>query len=113
MELVKKKREINIENEKFIMTFDMRSIATYKELTGNNFNMSIHKLFQYDDEEIINFIASTLRREETPDMPLGQELLDGDVLYFLLNHTMDVITLVAESLPEGKNDKKKESLKKI
>lgn len=107
MNLVKKVKEINIENEKFIMTFDMKSIATYKELTGTNFNRGTHKLFQYDDEEIINFIASTLRREENPDTPLGREVLDGDILYFLINHTLDVITLVAESLPEGKENKKK------
>ena len=112
MNLVKKVKEINIENENFIMAFDMKSIATYKELTGTNFNMGAHKLFQYDDEAIINFIASTLRRQEKPDTPLAREVLDGDILYFLINHTMDVITLVAESLPESKDNKKKESLKR-
>lgn len=108
MELVKKIKEINIEGEEFIMTFDMRSIATYKEIAVTSFNRGATKLFQFDDEAVIYFIASTLRRKETPDIPLGNEVVQGDLVYFLLNHTMDVIELVAESLPENKNSKKKE-----
>jgi len=107
MELARKVKEININDEEFIMTFDMRSIATYKEITGTSFNRGVHKLFQYDNEEIINFIASTLRRKETPDIPLGREVLEGDVLYFLINHTLDVITLIVKSLPEDKTNKKR------
>ena len=113
MNLVKKVKEINIENENFIMAFDMRSIATYKELTGTNFNRGVTKLFQFDDEAIIYFIASTLRRAETPDIPLGKEVIEGDLIYFLINCTMEVINLVAESLPENKSSKKKENLKKM
>lgn len=113
MDLVKKVREFNIENEKFIMTFDMRSIAVYKELTGDSFNRGVSKLLGFDDEAIIYFIASTLRREETPDTPLGQEVIEGDLIYFLINCTMEVINLVAESLPEDKSVKKNENLRKI
>lgn len=107
MDLVKKVKEITIENEEFVMTFDMKSIATYKELTGTNFNRGVSKLFAYDDEAIINFIACTLRRKETPTEPLGKEVLEGDVLYFLMNHTLDVIILVTDSLPDNKTSKKK------
>ena len=31
MDLVKKVKEITIENEEFIMTFDMKSIASYQK----------------------------------------------------------------------------------
>lgn len=113
MELVKKIKEINIEGEEFIMTFDMKSIATYKDITGTSFNRGATKLFQFDDEAVIYFIASTLRRKETPDIPLGNEVVQGDLIYFLLNHTMNVIELVAESLPENKNSKKKEKQMKM
>lgn len=106
MDLVKKEKEIQIEDKSYIMAFDMKSIATYKELTGNNFNRGVHRLFSYDDEEIINFIACTLRNKSTPDKPLGAEVKNGDILYFLLNHTGDVIDLIADSLPNNNSKKK-------
>ncbi|MDU4952976.1 hypothetical protein HF846_13940 [Clostridium cadaveris] len=106
MDLVKKVKEITIENEEFIMTFDMKSIAVYKEITGESFVAGTQKLFDFDDEAIINFIASTLRRKSEPDKPLGKEIIEGDILYFLLNHTNDVIMLVSDSLPDKSSKKK-------
>ncbi|MBS6503878.1 MAG: hypothetical protein KH415_20075 [Clostridium sp.] len=106
MNLLKKSKKINIENEEFIMEFDMRSIATYKELSDKSFTLGVRDLFKYDDREIILFIASTLRRKENPNEPLGEEVLNGDILYFLMNHTDDVIELIAMSLPT-ENSKKK------
>lgn len=106
MNLLKKSKELCIENEEFVMEFDMRSIAAYKELSDKPFTKAIRELFKYDDEEIIKFIACTLRRKEEPTKPLGREVLDGDVLYFLLNHTNDVIELVAMSLPSDNSKKK-------
>lgn len=106
MDLVKKVKEITIENEEFIMTFDMKSIAVYKEITGEAFVLGTQKLFSYDDEAIINFIASTLRRKSDPNKPLGNEIIEGNILYFLLNHTEDVIMLVADSLPDKSSKKK-------
>lgn len=105
MDLVKKTREITINDDNFIMAFDMRSVAEYSELTGKSFVSSIDKLFNYDDATILNFIACTLRRKEEPEKPLGKEVLEGDILYYLLNHHRDVINLVVESLPS--NDGKK------
>lgn len=106
MNLLKKSKKINIENEEFIMEFDMRSIAIYKELSDKSFTLGVRELFKYDDREIILFIASTLRRKENPNEPLGEEVLNGDILYFLINHTDDVIELIAMSLPI-ENSKKK------
>lgn len=106
MNLIKTVKEIKIENEEFIMTFDMKSIAVYKELTGESFVKGNGELFKYDDEAILNFIASTLRRKEEPKKPLGAEILEGDILYFLLNHSTDVINIVASSLPDKKDSKK-------
>lgn len=106
MDLVKKAKDITIEDEEFIMTFDMKSIAVYKEITGESFVAGTQKLFAFDDEAIINFIASTLRRKSEPDKPLGKEIIEGDILYFLLNHTNDVIMLVSDSLPDKSSKKK-------
>ncbi|WP_462427198.1 hypothetical protein [Fusobacterium varium] len=106
MDLVKKTKDITIEDEEFIMTFDMKSIAVYKEITGESFVVGTQKLFNFDDESIINFIASTLRRKSEPDKPLGKEIVEGDILYFLLNHTNDVIMLVSDSLPDKSSKKK-------
>lgn len=108
MNLLKKSKELTIENEEFVMEFDMRSIASYKELFNSSFTKGVIDLFKYDDEEILKFISCTLRRKEEPTKPLGREVLEGDVLYFLLNHKDDVIELVAMSLPsESSNNSKK------
>lgn len=106
MNLVKKEIDIEIEGDQYVMTFDMRSIATYKEITGASFVMGTNKLFKYDDEEIINFIASTLREKNNPKKPLGKRILEGDILYFLLNHSADVIDLIVSSLPDSTSKKK-------
>lgn len=106
MELVKKIKEINIENEEFIMAFDMKSIATYKDLTGRFFSRGVSELFKENDEEIIYFIASTLRRRETPNIPLGKEVLEGDILFFVMNLKIMAIELVMMSLPTETSKKK-------
>ena len=49
MNLVKKVKEFKINGQDYIMTFDMRSIPVYKELTGNSFLQSSAKLGQFDD----------------------------------------------------------------
>lgn len=109
MNLVKKEKEINIDGEEFIMTFDMRSLAVYKELSNKPFTLGVHELFKYDDNAIIMFIASTLRRKEEVNRPLGREVLEGDILYFLMAHGDDVIDLIVKSLPSDntENSKKK------
>lgn len=106
MELVKKIKEINIENEEFIMAFDMKSIAIYKDLTGRFFSRGVSELFKENDEEIIYFIASTLRRKETPNIPLGKEVLEGDILFFVMNLKIMAIELVMMSLPTETSKKK-------
>lgn len=105
MNLIKKKREFKIGDKEYLMTFDMKSIATYKEMTGKSFVTGADKLYKYDDEEIINFIGSTLREKENPNKPIGKEIYNMDILYFLLNHTTDVIILVADSMPSSKGKK--------
>jgi hypothetical protein len=106
MNLTRKEVQLNIENEEFIMTFDNRSIATYQDL-GKSFSQGYHKLITYDDEAIIDFIACTLRRKSEPNKPLGREVLEGDILFFLVTLAGVVISLIAESLPESKGVKKK------
>ena len=107
MDLVKKKKEIKIDDIEYIICFDMKSILTYKQLTGRFFSHGITNLFKLDDEEIIYFIASTLRIKEEEDEPLGLEVINGDVLAYLINFKNIVIEIIAESLPTGDNSKKK------
>ena len=64
MNLVRKEKEIKIGKEEYIMFFDMNSIVTYKEITKQSFSEGVKKLFEEDDEEVMYFIASTLRKKE-------------------------------------------------
>ena len=112
MNLLKKELKKEIGGEKYILTFDMKSIAIYKELTGRTFSSGLANLFKEDDEETIYFIASSLRREEDPKNPLGIEVLETDVLFLLLNMKWEIIDLVAQSFPKDNTSKKKEVTKK-
>lgn len=111
MNIVKKIREVEIGDENYIMTFDMRSIATFKEITGKSFLQSSAKLGLLDDEIILGFIAATLRKADDENKPLGKAIYDMDIMYLLLNLSEIVIELVTSSLPQqtkgAKTPKKK------
>lgn len=107
MNLIKKQEQINIDGIDYVICFDMRSICKYKELTGRFFSTGINKLLQLDDEEIIYFIASTLRKKDNEEEPLGIEVLEGDILTYLINFKNIVINLIVKSLPTGENNSKK------
>lgn len=107
MNLVRKEKEIKIGEEEYIMYFDMSSIVMYKELTNRFFTHGVNKLFEQDDEEIMYFMASTLRRKDNPKKPLGKEIFEADILQLLLMHKWDVIDLVASSLPVEETQKSK------
>lgn len=108
MNLSKKIKELTIENEDYILTFDMKSILVYKELSGKTFTKGVEGLFQADDEECIYFMASMLRRKDNPGEPLAEKVINGNVLDLLINLKLEVIDFVLDSLPtDDKNSKKK------
>ena len=106
MNIVKKVRDIKIDNEDYIMTFDMRSIAVFKELTGKSFLQSSAKLGLLDDEVVLGFIGATLRKANEENKPLGRQIYDMDIIYLLLNLSETVIELVTSSLPQSKSSDK-------
>lgn len=105
MNIVKKVKDIKIDDENYIMTFDMRSIAVFKELTGKSFLQSSAKLGLLDDEVVLGFIGATLRKADTENKPLGKQVYDMDIMYLLLNLSEIVIELVTSSLPQAKSNK--------
>lgn len=107
MSLLKKKLDINIGNEEYVMMFDMKSLAIYKELTEEPFSMGYLKLQLFDEETTLNFIACTIRKREEPNEPLGKMFLDdGNILLGLITLSADVLNYVNMSLPEIKKGKK-------
>lgn len=106
MNIVKKVKDIRIGDEDYIMTFDMRSIAAFKELTGKSFLQSSAKLGLLDDEIVLGFIGATLRKADAENKPLGKQIYDMDIMYLLLNLSEIVIELVTSSLPQGKSSDK-------
>ena len=53
MNLSKLVKEVVIDDKEYIMTFDMRSILKYKELSSKTFTQGINALVAGDDEEAI------------------------------------------------------------
>lgn len=107
MNLTRKEIEVSIDGEDYIMAFDNRSIATYKEVIGKPFTKGYSELLQGDDGAVLDFIASTLRRKSEPDKPLGKEVLEGDNLFFLTTLTNHVVILISMSLPDKPKSSKK------
>ena len=106
-DIVREERKIKIGNQKYIMYFDMKSIATYFKLTGRQFNLDLISLFNQEDEAIINFIASIVRKEDDENRePLGKEVIEGDVLTWLFNCKIDAIEIIEKSLPQDDPKKK-------
>lgn len=106
MNIVKKVKDIKIGDKNYIMTFDMRSIAVFKELTGKSFLQSSAKLGLLDDEVVLGFIGATLRNINEESKPLGKQVYDMDIMYLLLNLSETVIELVTSSLPQSKSNEK-------
>lgn len=107
MNLLKKKLEITVDNEEYVMMFDMKSIAVYKDLTDKSFAEGFLELQLFNDEAAIYFIASTLRTKENPDEPLGKEFIEsGNLLFALAVLRLDAINYVNMSLPEVTKEKK-------
>lgn len=105
--LNKKIIDIEIDNKKYIMTFDMKSIEVYKEISNKSFVLSVTDLTRFDDKAIIDFMAAAIRPEDDPTTPIGAKIYDMDILDLLLNYSSVVIGLVLGSLPNKKDAKKK------
>lgn len=102
MNIIKKTVDLTLNEEEFIACFDMKSIMTYKELSGESFLQGMQKLANLDEEVILNFMASTIRKDEK-SKPLGKKLLNEyDVLGLLINYTEPIMKLIADSMPQDK-----------
>lgn len=105
--LIKKIIEVEIDEQKYIATFDMRSIESYKEISGGSFILGYSKLIAFDDKATIDFLGATLRLEESPNEPIGVKVYDMNLIELLVVHSALVVKLVFDSLPKSKNVKKK------
>lgn len=108
--LTRLEKEFCIENEEFVMYFDMRSAVTYQRLANKTVTEGLSRLFNGDSEEYLLFIASTVRRKNDKDkQPLAEEILEGNALGWLLNYSAMVEEIVLSALPknEEKDSKKK------
>lgn len=112
--LIKKTKKLILGDREYIMCFDMTSINIFQEMTGMSFLNAIHLINKYDDKTILYFMASSIRPVDNPEEPIREELFEFNVMGLLLAHTLDVIQLVTESMPqvEGKKSKKKTYPKK-
>lgn len=107
MNLTRKEHNFEVDNEKYVMYFDMKSMVTYKELSDEEFTVGLGKLFTENAEAFIYMIASTVRRIEDTSNPLGKEILEGNVMYWLLNYRGIIEQIILDALPEAKEDSKK------
>lgn len=107
MDLTKLVYEYEINNEEYVMCFDMKSIAVFKNLTGKSFLQASAKIGELDDEVILAFIASSLRRKETQEEPLGEETFNFNVMSLLFAFHNDVVEMVVDSMPRDTKKVKK------
>lgn len=99
--------KIKIDNNDYIMTFDMKSIEVFKDITNESFILSTTKLIEFDDVTVLAYMASTIRPIDDEENPLGIKLYDMNILNLLLNYSGIVIQTVLKNLPKSKESKKK------
>lgn len=107
MNVAKIFKTVEIEEEKFVMVFDMESVKTYKLLTGKSYLQSAAQLSALDDEIIIGFLGSVLRPVEKPNVPIGKGVYDLNLLYLLTELAYDVIDMITAAMPQGKGGQSK------
>ena len=111
MNILRKVQNVKLGEEEYIMTFDMKSIAIFKEMTGKSFLQSSARLGLLEDDLILSFIASTLRKTED-SAPVGKQVYNMDIIYLLLNLSQNVVELVTSALPQSTKPDKNISKKK-
>ena len=111
--LSKKRIKLKIEDKDYIMSFDMKSIEVFKEMTNESFILSTSKLISFDDETVINYMACTIRPADNEEEPIGKEIYEMNLLNLLLNYSGLVIQTVLEELPKSEGEKPKKKMKKI
>ncbi|WP_321833488.1 hypothetical protein [Clostridium butyricum] len=113
--LIRKIEQIKIDGKDYVMAFDMQSIEIFKELTGKGVVASLDKLATLDDETILYFIASTLRKKETQEKILGRELLNGnyDLFGLVINLFPVVLSIVNNGFPQPKDNKQTKKSKAV
>lgn len=100
--LLRKVENIKIDEKDYILAFDMESIEVFKDLTGKGVVASLDKLAALDDETILYFIASTLRKKED-DKILGRTLLNGeyDLFSLVIKLFPVVLSIVNNGFPQA------------
>lgn len=100
MSLLIKVKKVTIENEELYCVVDMKTISTYKSLTGESFLKAVQKMADMDDEVMLMLLASSLRK--TPDGdPVGLEYINKFNPIAFLFELMDTLTeVIEESLPK-------------
>ena len=101
MDIVKDSQIIKIEDQKYIVAFDMTSIALYKTMTGKGVLHSLSSLLKNDDETLISFMAATIRPIESPDKPLGNKIYKMNLFNLILFHSTSVIVIISGSMPQS------------
>lgn len=114
MDLIKKVNQYTIDDKDYILCFDVASIPVYKKMTGKSFLKSVVGITNLNDEDILGFLAASLRHKETPDIPIEDEIFEFNIIGLLLTLYDDVIDIVTSSMPQssdGEKTKKKQTLK--
>lgn len=107
MNVVVKQEELEINGEKFIMRFDMKSIPVFKQMTGKSFLQSVAKIGSFEDDAILGFLAATLRPINNPDQPIGGKIREFNILELLVRYNGKVIDLITSGMPQSDRKSKK------
>lgn len=101
--LRRKIENIEIENKKYIMAFDMNSVDLFKELSGKGVLKSVIKLNELDDKTVLDFIACTLRPSDDIENPIGRGLYNGDFDLFtvMIMLVPKLIGIINEGFPKA------------
>lgn len=100
--ILKQKIELEWEGKEYEMYFDMASIPVFKKVSGGkSFLQCSASLGQLDDENILTFMAATMRPKNDLKNPIGSKIHKLNILGLLMTHAGTVIDIVTSSMPQS------------
>ena len=99
--------EMEICDEPYIMTIDMKTVIHYKKINKKSFLSALQGIGDLDEVEVIKLLASMIRKDEKSN-PVGIDFFKGfNPIVVVSSFMPSILTCMGENLPEAENEEEK------
>lgn len=107
MNLAKQVRNVELEDETYILTLDVKAINHFKTTSKKQFLQSVPKFLVLDDEVVFYMLGSMLRKDEESE-PVGRKFLEQFNPFLIVEKLWPVAhDVITGNLPQAKGESEK------